>query len=212
MNKWRNNWSWTNRWNCWEFVYIFNPKNSCEPEDTEWISRNAHRPVFQRPGFCRDCEIFEGILEKKNQIRKVLLHNYQIFLIDLILCENGYPVGPAFPSSITVRNLTAWNRRLNWIQRRRFIRGKDTKNACAKMSEKVRKDIIDFVSIHSQFIAIIFLDLSIWISALCWESKTTLRFTVVCAENLISKRAEPWRAGERTVPIGPGVILNAYIL
>ena len=32
-------------------------------------------------------------------------------------------------------------------------------------------------------------------------------FAVVCAANLISKRGEPRPAGERTVPIGPGVIL-----
>ncbi|KAF0143992.1 MAG: hypothetical protein FD143_3399 [Ignavibacteria bacterium] len=37
-------------------------------------------------------------------------------------------------------------------------------------------------------------------------------FTGVSTENLISNRAEPRRAGEPTVPIGPGVIFNVYIL
>ena len=64
--------------------YKLNAMNSCEADDREWIYWNAHRPGFKSRGFCRDCEIFEGILEMKNQIRKVLLHNDQKFLIDLV--------------------------------------------------------------------------------------------------------------------------------
>ena len=186
--------------------------NSCEPDDREWRYRNADRPAFQRPGFGRDSEIYYWILEMKNQIRKVLFHNYQKILIDLVSSEKSYPVWPPFPSRINVRNITTWNKRLNWIQRRKFIRGKDTKKACARSSEKVLKYMSDFVSIHSNFIEIMFLYLSIRISALCWESKSTLMFTVICAENFISKRAEPRRAGERRVPIGQGVIFNGLIL
>ena len=67
----------------WIF-YIFNAMTSCVPDDRQLIYRNAHRPGFQRPGFGRDYEIFEGILEMKNQIRKFLFHNYEKILIDLV--------------------------------------------------------------------------------------------------------------------------------
>ena len=58
--------------------------NSCEIDDREGRYRNTHRPWFQSPGFGKDCEIIEGILEMKNLIPKVVFHTYQRILIDLV--------------------------------------------------------------------------------------------------------------------------------
>ena len=64
--------------------YILNSMLSCEFDDRECIYKNHHRPGFQRPGFDKDYEIFVGILKIKSQIHKVLVHNYQIILNDLV--------------------------------------------------------------------------------------------------------------------------------
>ena len=64
--------------------YILIAMNSCVLDDRERRYSNAHKPGFQRPGFCRDYEIFEGIFEMKNLIHKVLFHKYQRILIDLV--------------------------------------------------------------------------------------------------------------------------------
>ena len=64
--------------------YILNAKNSCVLDDRERRYRNDHRPGLQGRGFGRDYDIFELILEMKNQIHKVFFHNYQIILNDLV--------------------------------------------------------------------------------------------------------------------------------
>ena len=57
--------------------YILNAMNHCELGDRERRYRNAPTPRFQRSGFGRDWEIFEGIFEMKSQIQKVLFHIFQ---------------------------------------------------------------------------------------------------------------------------------------
>ena len=77
--------------------------NICKLGDAERIYKNAHKGGLERPGFIRDYEILDGILERKNQIHKVVLHNYQKILIDLGSSEKKatqwdppFPVGSIF--------------------------------------------------------------------------------------------------------------------
>ena len=58
-------------------LYILNAMNSCELDDRERRYTNTHCPRFQSRGFCRDDEIFDGILNWNNQIHKILFHTYQ---------------------------------------------------------------------------------------------------------------------------------------
>ena len=67
--------------------------NICKLGDAERIYKNAHKGGLERPGFIRDYEILDGILERKNQIHKVVLHNYQKILIDLGSSEKRLPSG-----------------------------------------------------------------------------------------------------------------------
>ena len=64
--------------------YILNAMRSCALDDREGMYKNDHRLGFQRPWFDRDYEIFEGILEMKRQIQKVVFHHYQNILNDLV--------------------------------------------------------------------------------------------------------------------------------
>ena len=68
----------------WIIISVLNGMNSCELDDRECIYKEAHSLEFQGRGVERDYEIFEGILEMKNQIHMVLFNNYQKILNDLV--------------------------------------------------------------------------------------------------------------------------------
>ena len=64
--------------------YILNSMRSCELDYREQRSKRAHSPGFQTPGFDKYYEIFEGILEIKGKIHKVVFHHYQKIINDMV--------------------------------------------------------------------------------------------------------------------------------
>ena len=67
--------------------------HSCELDDRECIYKNDHSPGLPRPGFDRDYEIFERILEMKSRIDMDVFHNCQEIPLDLVLREKRLPRG-----------------------------------------------------------------------------------------------------------------------
>ena len=57
-------------------VYILKSMHSCKLDARECIYKNDHRPGLERPGFDRDYELFEGIVEMKIRIHMAVFHNY----------------------------------------------------------------------------------------------------------------------------------------
>ena len=65
--------------------YILKTMHSSELDDRACIYNIFNRSVFHTPGFDKDYEIFQWILEMKSRIHMVVFHNYQKILNDLVL-------------------------------------------------------------------------------------------------------------------------------
>ena len=86
----------------WIIISVLNGMNSCELDDRECIYKEAHSLEFQGRGVERDYEIFEAIFELKSQFPMFAFHSFQKIPNILVFSENGFPVGAALPSRITV--------------------------------------------------------------------------------------------------------------